>query len=160
MKILNIRNCISIGVLAILFSTSVYAAETLLECDFKAQKKAGRAPGPAMIAPVIEALTPIPLNAVQIGDKDIARKILVQSVNARRTQTNTVQVIVRMVNCTDYEQHVQLRSSFMDDAQVPVEPTSAWNTVFIPPRSMGVYTENSISTDAVAYFFAEMRESD
>lgn len=154
------KTCALFGLLVLFIAPTVNAAETLLECDFRAQKKAGRAPGPAMVAPVIKALTPLSLNSVQIGDKSIAKKILVQSVNARRTQTNTVEVIVRMINCTDYEQHVQLRSSFMDSAQVPVEPTSAWSTVFIPPRSTGVYTEKSISTDEVAYFFAEMRESD
>jgi len=154
------RRWILAGFFTTIWVTPVFSAETLVECDFRAQEKAYKHPGPALLTDVPSAMTPISLNAVQIGDKKIARKILIQSIHARRTATNTVEVIVRMVNYTDYEQHVQLRSSFMDGAQIPLESTSAWTRVFIPARSTGVYSEKSISTSDVTYYLAEMREGD
>ena len=138
----------------------IFAAEALIQCDFYQQEKAQRNPGPALVAQVPAAMTPINLNAVQITDRKIARKIMIQGVYARRTPTNTLEVMTRMVNCTDYPQHLQLRSSFMDDQQFPIENTSAWQRVFLEPRSAGVYQESSIGTLDVAYFLIELKEGD
>ncbi len=152
----------SIGMLILTLAniSSTMAVETVLSCDFKAQKKALRDPGPALIAEIPQTMTAIPLNAVQITDRRIAKKIIVQGLFARRTQTDTVEVVARLVNCTDYPQQLQLRSSFMDSSQLPVEPTSTWSRVFIPPRSTGTYSEKSISTFEVEYYLVEMVEGD
>ena len=142
------------------YGTSSKAAGTPLECDFYQQQKAQQSPGPALVSQVPDALSPVPLNAVQITDQKIARKIMVQGVYARRTPTSSLEVMTRMVNCTDYPQHVQLRSSFMDEQQFPVENTSAWQRVFLPPRATGVYQETSTGTFDVTYFLIELKEGD
>ena len=55
--------------------------------------------------------------------------LLVEGLFAMRTPTDTVQVVARMVNCTGETVSIEARSSFMNNAQIPTEPDSAWKTV-------------------------------
>lgn len=102
------------------------------------------------------AMTPIPLNTVQMTNKTLAETVAIQSVVARRTPTDSVQVTSRFVNCTDRKITMQVRTSFMDASQVPTEPVSAWRTVFVQPRATAVYQENSIGRGTVAHYLIEV----
>jgi hypothetical protein len=129
-----------------------------LACDFTPYLTAERSG--AVVGPLQNTLTPVPLNTVRIIDPRIANKILPQSVDARRTPTGTVEVRARLVNCTDFPQQIQARTLFLDSAKFDVEPPSVWRRVIIPPRSFGQYAEKSMSAERVANFTIEMREGD
>lgn len=143
---------------SLLTATAVAAQGKVVKCDFRPYKKV-RAAGPAIVTDVPNTMTPIPLNAVQIVDRNIMKKILPQAVFARRTETGTLEVMTRLVNCTDYNQQVLVRTSFMDANQFPAEPTTAWKRVFLPPRSTAVYNEKSVMID-IGYYLIEVDEGD
>lgn len=129
-----------------------------LKCDFS---KANRPrPADAAIASVQRgAFSPIPLESVQIIDKKLSRKIVAQGVEARRTETDTVEVVARVVNCGKEPLDLQLRTTFLTAGQSPTEPTSSWQRIFVAAKSTGVYTEKSISRD-VAHYLIEVRRGD
>ena len=127
-------------------------------CNLRAQQKTP-SPDAALVGPEAGVLTAVPLNTVQIIDPGIARRIVVQSVHARRSPTQTIELAARFFNCTDYRQQILVRSQFMDPGQFPSEPPSAWRTVFIDPRSFSVYAEHSSGGAKVRYFLVEVTEA-
>lgn len=129
-----------------------------LKCNFS---KANRPiSANAVIAPVQRgAFSPIPLESVQIIDKKLSRKIVAQGVEARRTDTDTVEVVARVVNCGKEPLNLQLRTTFLSAGQSPTEPTSSWQRIFVAAKSTSVYTEKSISRD-VAHYLIEVRRGD
>lgn len=100
-------------------------------------------------------MTDIPLDALQFTDAAVASSVAVQAVRAVRSETDTVQVTARVVNCTDKQIAVRARTSFMDDKQIPTEPTSAWRVLFLAPRATTVYREFSTSTK-VSHYLIEL----
>lgn len=135
----------------------------VVECSTPvwAQARGTPAPGepgnPALVGKEYGmAMTPIPLDAVQFTDRALAERVAIQSVAARRTPTETVQVSSRFVNCTDRAVNMKARTSFMDANQAPTEPISAWRTVIIQPRATAVYQENSIGRGAVSHYLVEI----
>lgn len=100
-------------------------------------------------------MTPIPIDALQYTDGSVASSVAVQAVRATRSATDTVQVTARVVNCTDKPISVRARSSFMDEKQIPTEPTSAWKILFLSPKATSIYQEFSISTN-VSHYLIEL----
>lgn len=100
-------------------------------------------------------MSPIPLDALQFTDADVAHSVAVQAVRATRTPADTVQVTARLVNCTDKPMVVRARTSFMDATQLPTEPVSAWRIIPMPARATSVYQENSASVN-VAHYLVEL----
>ena len=145
-------------VAASMMMTGSASAQKVVKCDFGAFKRLGPS-GPAIVSGVKGAMTPIALNSVQIIDKKIAKKILPQAVFARRTDTGTLEVMARLINCTDYPQEVLVRTSFMDVDQFPAEPETAWQRVFLQPKSTAVYSEMSTSMD-IGYYLIEVDEGE
>lgn len=127
-----------------------------LKCRISAARRAGPVAGPALVANVPKAMTPISLDAVQMNDR-VWKKVVVEGLFARRTPTNALEVMARLVNCTKSPMAVELRSSFTDVDQYPTEPSSVWRVVHLPPLSTGVYQERSIGTSAVAHYLVELR---
>jgi hypothetical protein len=127
-----------------------------LKCRISAARRAGPVAGPALIANVPGAMTPISLDAVQMNDK-VWKKVVVEGLFARRTPTNTLEVMARLVNCTKNPMAVELRSSFTDANQYPTEPASVWRIIHLPPLSTGIYQERSIGTTAIAHYLVELR---
>ncbi|MCK0068177.1 hypothetical protein [Kordiimonas laminariae] len=154
-KILTLAAVLAAGASVAEASTAVGPT---VKCDFRPYKNVVGA-GPALISDVPTTMAAIPLNAVQIVDKNIRKKILPQAVFSKRTATGTVEVMTRLVNCTDYNQEVLVRTSFMDMNQMPLEPTTVWKRVFLSPKATQVYSEKSIST-GVGYFLIEVDEGD
>ena len=129
-----------------------------LKCNFSAANRAR--PATAAIAPVVRgAFSPIPLESVQIIDKKLSRQIVAQGVEAQRTETDTVEVVARIVNCGKAPLQLQLRTTFLSAGQSPTEPTSSWQRIYVQPKSTGVYSEKSISRD-VAHYLIEVRRGD
>jgi hypothetical protein len=81
----------------------------------------------------------------------------VQGLFARRTEADTVEVIARIANCTDYPLQIEGRTAFQDEAQIPSEPVSAWQRLYLAPKSLTVYREVSTSTSQVSTFLVELR---
>ena len=154
------RLALPLAVLGILAATPGHARENrVLKCSTAAARQQAAQPGPALLANVPRAMTPVALNAVQMTDKGLTRKILVEGLFAMRTPTDTVQVMARMVNCTGETVTLEARSSFMNGAQIPTEPASAWKTVHVPPYATGVYEEKSMARQDVSYYLIEMRRA-
>ena len=130
-----------------------------VKCDIGDAKRAQSPGGPALVANVPSSMTPIDLNAVQMTDKKLAKQIVVEGVFARRTETNSVEVITRLVNCTKKTVTLDARSSFMDENQVPTEDSTYWKKVILSPKATGVYRGLSIGRDEVKYYLVEVRTS-
>ena len=136
------------------------AIEPRPACDFNAlMAQRGTPSQPVMVPQVPSTITETPLNAVNITDVSITNKVMVQSTNARRTPTGTVEVWTRLLNCTDFPLQVEGRTHFLDAAQAPAEGVSAWNRVILPARSFGVYHELSTSATRVTYYYVEVRDA-
>ena len=149
-----------IGLAATCLPTAARADENrVLKCKIGKARSQGRYHGPALVANVPKAMTPIDLEAVQMTDKAVTKAVIVEAMMARRTETNTLQVMTRLVNCTKNDIQVEARSSFMDADQMPTEPVSIWKRVFIPALSTGIYSESSIGRDKVATYFVEVRSA-
>lgn len=143
---------------ALLAATAAEARENrLLKCRTSAARAAPGPGGPALVANVPRSMTPIDLNAVQMTDRALTRRVVVEGLWAQRTEADTLMVTARFVNCTKKPIVIQARSNFMDAAQVPTEPVSAWKTIFIPARATGVYQERSIGMGNVAAYLVELR---
>lgn len=146
---------------AVGLSLTASAADTRVKCDFskleRAQKAAQKQGGAALIGPVESAMTPIPLDAVYVIDDAIRRKVMPQELFARRTPNGSVELVARLVNCTDYPLQVQGRATFLDRDQIPTESASAWQTVFLEPRTFGTYREISIGGPEVVNYMIELK---
>lgn len=129
----------------------------VLKCKVGKARSQGRFDGPALVANVPRSMTPIDLNAVQMTDKAVTKSVIVEAMMARRTETDTLQVMTRLVNCTKYPLQVEARSSFLDANQMPTEGTSVWKRVFLPPLATGVYSESSVSRLNVQNYLVELR---
>lgn len=116
--------------------------------------------GDALVAQNYDAMTPIPLNALQFTSAALARQVVVQQLSARRTPTNTVQVTGRLVNCTDEPLVVASRLHFMDAKQIPVEDSSVWQRIVLHPRALGQWQTQSTSADAHHYVVELRAEGD
>ncbi|HEX6980868.1 MAG TPA: hypothetical protein VF342_16370 [Alphaproteobacteria bacterium] len=128
-----------------------------VQCDFTPQLGAIPPLGPALAEPT-GGMRPVPLNTVSMTDPAITNKVMVQAVNASRTATGTVEIAARIVNCTDFPLQVEGRTHFLDKAQMPVEPVTAWQRVHLPARAFGVYRETSTDVTKVDSYLIEMRE--
>lgn len=143
---------------SLLVAVSTEASENrVLKCKTSAARGMTGAGGPALVANVPRAMTPIDLNAVQMTDKALTRRVVVEGLWAQRTEVDTLMVTARFVNCTNKPLVIQARSNFMDADQVPTEPVSSWKTIFLAPRATGVYQERSIGMGGVAAYLVELR---
>lgn len=131
--------------------------QQVLKCAPSKALRAKAAPAPLLTPLVKGAFTPVPLETVQFVDPAILRQVMVQTVAAQRTATDTVQVMARLVNCTSTPIQLQARTSFLSAGLGPAEPTSAWRPLFLQPRSTGVYEEKSTSTQ-VGHYLIELRQ--
>ena len=104
-----------------------------------------------------KALAP---DTVQFTDKKISKQVLIESVYAERTATGTARITVRFINKTKRMIQLEGRSLFMDADRKPVEAISAWKTVYLPPKSFGVYEGLSAAADGAEHFLIEVRGTD
>lgn len=146
---------------ALLSSGAVEARENrMAKCNIRAARAGETPPGPALVANVPNSLTPIDLNAVLMTDKNARKNVVVEGLFARRTEMNTLEVVARFFNCTKQPIALQVRSNFMDAAQIPTEQASVWKTVFLSPRATAIYQEKSISSNNVSAYLVELRTAD
>ncbi len=94
----------------------------------------------------------------QGGEKGKKGKIAVESTNARRTPSGTVEVWTVLRNRTDFPLQIEGRTQFFDRDQAPVEGPSAWKRVFLPPNSVATYKETSTKVMEIGYYYIEIRE--
>jgi len=125
-----------------------------VECEFPAMAAPS---GPALVAQEYGANSPIPLNAVLFTSPALKNSLVVQRLAASLTATHNAQVYARFINCTEQPLKLGVRTSFLSDRQVPVEPTSAWKTVWVQGLTTGNYLENSISQNVSSYL-VEVRD--
>ncbi|MBK1695707.1 hypothetical protein [Rhodovibrio salinarum] len=130
-------------------------------CNFRTYKQQlaeAEQTGPVMVPQTPGSIADIPLNAVNVTDKAISNKVLVQSTNARRLDGGQVEARARIVNCTDYALQVEGRTHFLDEGQGEVEPPTAWQRLPMPPHTIGTYSATSARTEAVDTYYIELRE--
>jgi hypothetical protein len=152
------------GALALIAGFAGCQTATIIEpqpiCNFSAMTAPppGAAPTPAEVPAAPAPPLTMPLNAVNVTDFRLTNKIMVESTNARRHPTGTVEVWTRLVNCTDFPLQVEGRTHFLDEVRSPVEDVSAWHRIFLPARSYGVYNESSANVNRVRFYYVELRE--
>jgi hypothetical protein len=145
----------ALGAVAIIGATPAFAENQVLKCHVGVARRAPVV-GDTLTANVARSMTPVALDSVQFTDKKLAKSMIVEGIYTRRTETNTVEVMARLVNCTKKPLQVKARASFLDAQQFPTESPSQWRTVFLPPRGFGLFTEKSIGKVDVANFLIEM----
>lgn len=91
-------------------------------------------------------------------EKGKRSKLAVESTDARRTATRTLEVWAVLRNRTDFPMQIEGRTHFFDDNKVPVERPTAWQRVYLPPQGVDSYWERSTRTDEVTYYYIELRE--
>lgn len=129
--------------------------QQVLRCDLaRARQSPGPASGPMLTPLVRGSFTPIPLETVQFLDKAATDTVTVQSLAARRTESDAIQVMARFANCSRRPVQIEARTSFLGDG--PPEPTSAWRRVYLEPSATGVYDEVSLSS-RVNHYLVEVR---
>ena len=129
---MNIR--LGIFTIALLMSPQFAFAQagadvSRVSCDFRVLTNVQRAAQtdakaqriPALLGQVDGEMRPVPLDGVYVSDAAIERKIMVQSVFARRTPNKSLEILTRIVNCTDYPLQVLGRTSFLDANTFPTE---------------------------------------
>jgi len=136
------------------------APQTMLDCNYRGLLKHSDRQGPGIVAQVYDSVSKVPLDAVLAQDRGLFRGVIVQSLFAARTPSDTVQVTARFANCTDRELQVRARTSFLRADRGPAEPSSAWQTVFMAPRSLSVYQESSLTRSEVANYYIEIAPND
>ncbi len=97
-------------------------------------------------------------NSASIVDDAIADKIAIKSISTERSPTQTLVINVVIMNRTDYNQQVECRTQFFNADKIPCEKPSAWKRVYLPANSIETYTESSMKTTEVAFFYVEIRE--
>ena len=112
--------------------------------------------GHALVAQNYDSMTPIPLNALQFTNEELARQVVVQQLSARRTPTSTVEVTGLLVNCTDQPLVVASRMQFLDAKQFPVEDASVWQRLVMHPRALSRFQAQSTSRE-VQHYVVELR---
>jgi len=127
----------------------------VVECKFPGQDMPD---GPALVAQEYGEMSPIPLDAVQFTNPLLKEQLVVQSLKARRTPTNTVQVSARIINCTDAPLVLGLRTHFMGEDQADSEQESAWSKLIIQPHALGGYKESSLTAEVLNYL-VEIRDA-
>jgi len=114
--------------------------------------------GPALVGQTYGMqMSPIPLDSIQFDSNRTAALVAVQQMFASRTPADTVAIQVRFLSCADAPSHIRVRTSFMRADGLPVEPPSAWRTVFLTPRALGIYSESSVSRD-VGHYIVEVAQ--
>lgn len=126
--------------------------QTLLKCDYQALKRNAPVGGPALTSLAYGSVQDIPADAVLMSDAALFRSVIVQHLSTAPTPGGTVQVTARLANCTRGPLDVRARIAFLDADMAPVEPVSAWRTVFLPQGGMAVYQESSFSPRATHYY--------
>lgn len=158
MKVL-IRSCLLLTFAGLgAACTQQVAIEPRPVCDFTPMLTTAPPAEQVLVPPIPGTMSPMPLNTVNVTSIGISNKILVQAVSARRTETGTIEVWSRMVNCTDYPLQVEGRTQFMDGNKAPVEEPSAWQRVYLSPRATAVYTEKSTHMNEAQTYLIEIRE--
>lgn len=134
-------------------------AKQVVECSGSPRDPS--ASGPALVGKEYGVrVAPIPLDSVLYATKAMMKRVAVQGLFADRTEADTVRVTARLVNCTREAMQVVARTHFMDKTQRPTEKVSAWQSVFVQPGSLAVYSETSLATDSIATYLVELREPD
>lgn len=137
------------------WASAAHAENQVLKCHTGVARSAPIS-GNALTGNVAGSMTPVALDSVQFTDKKLAKSMIVEGLYTRRTETNAVEIIARLVNCTKKPLQVRARTSFLDAQQFPTENVALWKTVFLPPRGFANYNERSIGTDNVANFLIEV----
>jgi hypothetical protein len=155
------KKLLLLGMVPLAFAANMGEAREnrTLKCNISAARADQGSSGPALVANVPRSMTPISLNAVQMTDKTLRRKMVVEGLFAMRNEADNIEVTARFVNCTTKDIVIQARSSFMDRNQLPTEKTSTWQNVAIPARATGVYSERSIGGAKVEHFLVEIRNA-
>jgi len=156
-KALPMKRLLAFAILAAISSVAEARDNRLVRCNISQARTDPGGGGPAFIGDVPRSMTPIDLDAVLWTDTWVLRHVVLEGLFAQRTETGTLEVTARFVNCTKSPISIQVRSNFTDGNQIPTEPASMWRTVFISPRATGVYQERSIASDKVANYLLELR---
>jgi hypothetical protein len=127
----------------------------------------GATPGMAVRSPKLPDAG-IHLNQVVFTDKTLQRwsrlgkksKIAVESHNARRTPSGTIEVWAVLRNRTDFDQQVEGRVQFFDADRAPAEGPSAWQRVHLPANGVATYREFSTKIFDIPYYYVELKEGD
>ena len=91
------------------------------------------------------------------GAPYISTKLAVEGAGQSVVQTGAREVWVTLRNLTDYPQNVEIRVTWYDAAERPVDGPTAWKRIFIPSNGAETFTSPSVHSASNA-FYVEVRE--
>ncbi len=98
----------------------------------------------AELAPAQEGpLTSVGRRGVRMTDDALAAMVLVEDVQTGRRPNGSVEVAVRLLNCTGAPLQVEAATQFIAGGGAQAEPPTVWKRMFLPPRTNRVYEEIS-----------------
>jgi hypothetical protein len=96
-------------------------------------------------------------NNVVFLDRGLPKRIEVQRSDARRTPTNTIEVLVVFRNRTDYPQQIECRAQYYDSGGVALGEPGAWKRVHLEANTILQWSDLSLSPLA-SHYYVEVRE--
>lgn len=138
-------------------TTSLFLSTILVAVAAIQGCASGPSEGPQPAMRVARQKTPIRYNNVVFLDRGLHDRIEVQRSDARRSPTNTVEVLVMFRNRTDYPQQIECRTQYYDSSGVPLDEPSAWKRVMLEPNTILQWTDQSLSPLA-SFYYVEVRE--
>jgi uncharacterized protein YcfL len=81
----------------------------------------------------------------------LANAIGVTSTGGRRGETGNLECVARLVNRSDSPLVIQARASFYDVQSLPLDDTTLFQRVNLPPRGEGTVKLQSTNTNAAHY---------
>lgn len=117
----------------------------------------GRAPNAGLALNTVRIIDPGLQDQKRTGE--YVSRIAVESNNARRSATGTLEVWAVLRNRTDYLLTIEGRVQFYDASQAPVEGPTAWQRLYLPSNGVASYREYSAGTTNITYYYIEVRES-
>ncbi|WP_439594629.1 DUF1425 domain-containing protein [Falsiroseomonas sp.] len=111
-----------------------------------AEAALGRGTAPAFP----QSATAIDRRGVRMVD-DANNLVHVEELRSGRRPNGSVEVAVRLLNCSAFPVQIEGAIQFLDAAGAQTEPPSVWKRVFLPPRSSRDFSEISTNARAAAF---------
>jgi len=137
-------------------------AVLLSGCESTSMISEGAAPAVRVDDPAAPFANPA-MNSVVILDPALQRingpgKIAVESSGAKRTPAGTLEIWALIRNRTNHPLQIEGRTNFFDANRAPVDLTTAWKRLYLPPLGIQTYRAQSTLVHEVHYYMLELRE--
>ena len=87
-----------------------------------------------------------------------SNKLSIERAGSSLTGTDTLEVWIMIRNRTNYNQQIEVRTSFFDSMGRPMDDVSGWSRMYLSPNSLNTYRTTSVKQ--VSDYYVEIREGE